>query len=56
MKLNYFGTLYTAKIAAESFVQNKIKGKIIFISSTLGLMSLIGYSQYAPTKHAIRGK
>lgn len=31
------------------------KGKIVMISSTLGLMGMIGYSQYSPTKFALRG-
>lgn len=30
-------------------------GRIIMVSSTLGLMGMIGYSQYCPTKYAIRG-
>lgn len=31
------------------------RGRIVLISSTLGLMGMIGYSQYAPTKFALRG-
>lgn len=34
---------------------NVVNGKIVLISSTLGLIGLIGYSQYGPMKHAIRG-
>lgn len=34
---------------------NVANGKIVLISSTLGLIGLIGYSQYGPMKHAIRG-
>lgn len=30
-------------------------GKIVLVSSLLGLMGLVGYSQYAPMKYAIRG-
>jgi 3-dehydrosphinganine reductase len=30
-------------------------GKIIFVSSLLGYMSLIGYASYSPAKHALRG-
>lgn len=30
-------------------------GRIVFISSTVGLMGMFGYSQYAPTKFALRG-
>lgn len=34
---------------------NVVNGKIVLVSSTLGLIGLVGYSQYAPMKHAIRG-
>lgn len=33
-----------------------VHGKIVFVSSLLGFMGLVGYSQYAPMKHAIRGE
>jgi short-subunit dehydrogenase len=37
-------------------VESKIKdGKIVFVSSILGLMSFAGWSTYAPTKYAVRG-
>ena len=37
-------------------VESKIKdGKIVFISSVLGLMSFAGWSTYSPTKYAVRG-
>lgn len=40
----------------ESMVKNDVKnGRIVMISSTLGLMGMIGYSQYSPTKFALRG-
>lgn len=31
------------------------KGKIVFVSSTLGYMSFVGWSSYSPAKHALRG-
>ncbi|KAJ7039642.1 oxidoreductase [Mycena alexandri] len=31
------------------------KGKIVLVSSTLGHMSLVGWSSYSPAKHALRG-
>jgi 3-dehydrosphinganine reductase len=31
------------------------QGKIVFVSSVLGYMSIIGYSSYSPAKHALRG-
>ena len=37
-------------------VADHTTGKIIFVSSFLGYMSLIGYSSYAPAKHAVRGE
>ena len=36
-------------------VKEGIKGRLVLVSSTLGLMGLIGYSSYAPTKFALRG-
>lgn len=30
-------------------------GRIVLISSTLGLLGMVGYSQYSPTKFALRG-
>ncbi len=37
--------------------RNKVvDGKIVLVSSLLGFTGLIGYSQYAPMKYAIRGK
>lgn len=31
------------------------RGRIVLVSSTLGLMGMVGYAQYAPTKFALRG-
>lgn len=37
-------------------IKNGIKsGRVVMVSSTLGLMGMIGYSQYSPTKFALRG-
>lgn len=36
-------------------IESKINGRVVMISSTLGLFGMIGYTQYAPTKFAIRG-
>lgn len=35
-------------------VRQSRKGRLVFVSSTLGYMSLIGYSSYGPGKHALR--
>lgn len=43
--------------AANAMARNGVvEGKIVLVSSLLGFMGLVGYSQYAPMKHAIRGK
>lgn len=49
-------THYFYQQAAKRMVESKIKdGKIVFISSVVGLMSFAGYSTYSPTKYAVRG-
>lgn len=35
--------------------KNVKNGRIVMVSSTLGLMGMIGYTQYSPTKFALRG-
>jgi 3-dehydrosphinganine reductase len=35
--------------------RERTPGKIVFVSSFLGYMSIIGYSSYSPGKHALRG-
>lgn len=44
------------KAAAKHMVKTNMKGKIIFVSSMLGYMSIIGYSSYSPAKWALRGQ
>ena len=41
--------------ATKEMVRQGIKGKIVFVSSVLGLMSFVGYTTYSPGKFAIRG-
>ncbi len=36
-------------------IKDRIKGGIVLVSSTLGLMGMVGYAQYSPTKFALRG-
>lgn len=56
MANGYWIQAWTAFAAAKQMVrENKQKGKIVLVSSTLGYMSLIGYSSYSPAKHALRG-
>ena len=35
--------------------QHQKRGKIVFVSSVLGMMGMVGYAQYSPMKFAIRG-
>ncbi|KAF8591601.1 NAD(P)-binding protein [Ramaria rubella] len=51
----YWIQAWTALAATQKMVQDRIQGKIVFVGSTLSLMSMIGYSSYSPGKHAIRG-
>ncbi|PWN48133.1 NAD(P)-binding protein [Violaceomyces palustris] len=56
MKTDYWTCLATSHAAANVMARNGIKGgKIVLVSSVLGFMGLVGYSQYTPMKHAIRG-
>ncbi|OMJ20860.1 3-ketodihydrosphingosine reductase [Smittium culicis] len=55
MQLNYFGSLYTIHEASKKMIENGIRGNIILIGSTLSMLSFIGFSQYSPTKFAIKG-
>jgi len=50
----YWVQAWTALAAAKAMVKQKVKGKILFVSSTLGYMSFIGYSSYSPAKQALR--
>jgi len=36
-------------------VRQGVKGKIVFVSSTLGYMTFVGWANYAPGRHALRG-
>ncbi|SPC62802.1 related to 3-ketosphinganine reductase [Ustilago sp. UG-2017b] len=56
MKTDYWTCLATSHAAANAMARTGIKdGKIVMVSSILGLFGLVGYSQYAPMKYAIRG-
>ncbi|RIA89487.1 oxidoreductase [Glomus cerebriforme] len=55
MQLNYYGTLYTVHEGVKRMARQGIKGKIVLVSSILGVMSFIGFSQYSPTKYALKG-
>ncbi|CEG37197.1 hypothetical protein F443_19099 [Plasmopara halstedii] len=58
MDVNYFGTLHAIKAALPAMIQRSEGGKggqIVLVSSGLGLISWIGYAQYAASKYALRG-
>ncbi|KII95145.1 hypothetical protein PLICRDRAFT_33979 [Plicaturopsis crispa FD-325 SS-3] len=55
MSDGYWVQAYSALAATQRMVRERSKGKIIFVSSVLGYMSLVGYSTYSPAKHALRG-
>ncbi|KZT62215.1 oxidoreductase [Calocera cornea HHB12733] len=51
----YYTALWSSWAAAKLMARQKVHGKIVLVSSTLGLMSFVGYSAYAPMKFALRG-
>ncbi|TDL24988.1 oxidoreductase [Rickenella mellea] len=51
----YWVQAWTAHAASKLLVREKRTGKIVFISSTLALMSFVGYTSYSPGKHALKG-
>ncbi|TFY53927.1 hypothetical protein EVG20_g9913 [Dentipellis fragilis] len=55
MDYGYWCQAWTARAATRLMVQQRRTGKIVFVSSTLGLMTLPGYGSYVPAKHALRG-
>ncbi|KAL6309664.1 oxidoreductase [Sparassis latifolia] len=55
MDESYWAQAWSALVSAKRLVRHHAKGKIVFVSSFLGYMSLVGYSTYSPGKFAIRG-
>lgn len=55
IELNYLGTVYTIKATLPYMINGNNGGDIIIVSSAMGLIGFAGYSQYAPTKWALRG-
>lgn len=41
--------------SAKAMIAAGVRGRIVLVSSVVGLMGLVGYAQYAPMKYAIRG-
>ncbi|KAJ7228631.1 hypothetical protein GGX14DRAFT_413996 [Mycena pura] len=55
MEMTYWVQAWTALAAAKRMVRDGFSGKIVFTSSFLGYMSMVGYASYSPGKHALRG-
>ncbi|KAF8195826.1 oxidoreductase [Mycena galopus ATCC 62051] len=55
MEMSYWVQACTALAAAKRMARDRFAGKIVFTSSVLGYMSIVGYSSYSPGKHALRG-
>ncbi|KAF8238737.1 NAD(P)-binding protein [Tricholoma matsutake] len=51
----YWIQAWSALAAAKHMAGDRSPGKIVFVSSFLGYMSIVGYSSYSPGKHALRG-
>ena len=46
----------TRQTATKLMVEHGIKGKIVLVSSLMGLFTFAGYAAYAPAKYALRGE
>ncbi|KAG5649005.1 hypothetical protein DXG03_000354 [Asterophora parasitica] len=55
MDNGYWVQAWSALAAAKRMARDRFPGRIVFVSSFLGYMSLVGYSTYSPAKHALRG-
>ncbi|KAF9239154.1 hypothetical protein BU15DRAFT_46990 [Melanogaster broomeanus] len=55
MRDGYWVQAWTAWAAAKGMAKTGKKGKIVLVSSTLGLMSFVGWASYSPAKHALAG-
>ncbi|KAK7040884.1 3-dehydrosphinganine reductase [Paramarasmius palmivorus] len=53
MESSYWVAAYSALAYVKRIVQEKKKGKLVFVSSVMGYMSFVGYSTYAPAKWRI---
>jgi 3-dehydrosphinganine reductase len=54
METNYMGTVRSIKAVVDGMVARR-DGHIILIGSAMSAVGFMGYSTYAPTKHALRG-
>ena len=54
MNLNFFGTVYCIKAIVPSMMKSN-RGRIVLVSSMVGMIGMFGYCAYAPSKFALRG-
>jgi len=54
MELNYVGTVRSIKAVVDRMVARR-RGQIIIVGSAMSVVGFLGYSSYAPAKHALRG-
>jgi 3-dehydrosphinganine reductase len=54
MEVGYFGTLHATRAVVPSMIERG-RGHLVFVSSTVALVGIYGYSAYAPAKYAVRG-
>ena len=54
MELNYFGTLHAVLAVLPAMLARR-QGRIVLVSSTLGVSGGYGYAAYSPAKFAVRG-
>ncbi|CAE6424465.1 unnamed protein product [Rhizoctonia solani] len=55
MRDAYWIQAYSAHAGIKKMVRQKVPGKVVFVGSMLSYMSFMGWSNYAPGKHALRG-
>jgi 3-dehydrosphinganine reductase len=51
-RTNYLGSVFTTKAALPHLLKHK-KSAVVFVSSTVGVTAIYGYSSYGPTKAAV---
>ncbi|KAL1743751.1 hypothetical protein HDZ31DRAFT_83198 [Schizophyllum fasciatum] len=51
----YWIQAWSAHAGVKRMVREKVKGKIVLVSSLLGYAGFVGYANYCPGKHALRG-
>jgi len=54
MSVNYFGTLWAIKAVVPA-MRKRGTGQVVLVSSGAGLIGIFGYTNYSPTKFALRG-